>query len=592
MGITFSCDQFLIAACRCFFSDGNYIRKMDTNLEALEKAMGKLEGRRKDLLKRVDKEEDKGLRRLFEVHEWFSRVEELGFQVEDLFESRSTETEKLCLLNYFSKDCVISYKYGEKVWKKMEEAERLYSEGVFEVLAEEAPIPKVEKKHIQTTVGLDEMVKRDKEHCYVSWVVVSKDFQNKNIQDQILQRLHLDKELEQKTEKEKASSIYNLLSRKKIVMLLGDLWSEVYLNKIGVPPVTKENGSKIVFTTRSKEVCKHMRADEVMQVNCLSQDEAWELFQKKVEKTTLNSHQDIPQLAREVAERCYGLPLAICAIEKTMACKETVQEWHHAFDVLKESCRKFPGIEENILAILKFNYDGLKDEKVKLCFFYYSLFPEDYEVEKDELIEYWICEKFIDGNRDEYEVNNKGHDIIGSLFRAHLLIDGKETQYVKMHDVIREMALWIVCNFGNEKDTFYVKTGEQSHEIQKDIHWELERRMSLMSNQPTPISWSTNLSTLLFKKKNLVNVWTGIKSLSVGLKKLRKLIYLNLEYNELQSIDGIVASLPDLQVLKLFLSGICVDDTLLKELQLLEHLKISTLDIHDAKILETIQGVA
>ncbi|XP_006409777.2 probable disease resistance protein At1g15890 [Eutrema salsugineum] len=640
---------------------------METNLEALGKAMKTLEGRRNDLLRSVDREEDRGLQRLDEVQDWFSRVEGLGSQVNGLLEARSTETQRLCLLNYWSEDCVSSYEYGEKVFKKLEEAEKLLSEGVFPVLARETPVPKVEKMHIQTTVGLDEMVKRvwnclmkngrrtlglygmggvgkttllarindelfeeNNGSYYVMWVMVSKDFENKGIQDQILQRLHLDKELEQKTEKEKASLIYNLLMRRKFVLLMDDLWSEVDLNRIGVPPLTEENGSKLVFTTRSKEVCKDMKADEAMQVNCLSWDEAWDLFQKEVGETTLKSHQDIPRLAREVARRCRGLPLALCVIGKTMAYKETVQEWHHAIEVLNSSRREFPGMEENILPILKFSYDWLKDEKVKLCFLYYSLFPEDCEMEKDELIEYWICEKFIDGNRDEYGVNNQGHDIIGSLVRAHLLKDGTK---VKMHEVIREMALWIISNFGKHKKTLCVKNGEQSHETPKDIDREIVRRISLMSNHVTNTSCISNLSTLLFKRKRLANIsggffpcmpalvvldlseneslsklpedishlgsleylnlyGTGIKSLPVGLKELRKLIYLNLEYSELQCIDGIVGSLLNLQVLKLYCSDVYVDEALLKELQLLEHLKLSTLCIRDAKILESIQGVA
>ncbi|CAG7868063.1 unnamed protein product [Brassica rapa] len=74
---------------------------------------------------------------------------------------------------------------------------------------------------------------------------------------------------------------------------------------------------------------------------------------------------------------------------------------------------QIPGMEEKILSILKFSYDGLEEEKVKSCFQYCSLFPEDYEITKEELIEYWISEGFIKGERDEDGSNNQGHVIIG-----------------------------------------------------------------------------------------------------------------------------------------------------------------------------------
>ncbi|KAF3522443.1 hypothetical protein F2Q69_00046643 [Brassica cretica] len=132
----------------------------------------------------------------------------------------------------------------------------------------------------------------------VIWVVVSKDLQYKGIQDQILRRLRVDKEWENQTEEEKAFSIDDILGRKNFVLLLDELWSEVDLDKIGVPHPTQENGSKIVFTTRSEEVCKRMNADDELKIDFLSRNEAWELFQNAVGEAPLKRHPDIPALAK------------------------------------------------------------------------------------------------------------------------------------------------------------------------------------------------------------------------------------------------------------------------------------------------------
>ena len=665
--------QTLNHACGCLFGDGNYIHMMEANLEALEKTIQELEERRDDLLRRVVIEEDKGLQRLAQVQGWFSRVQGVESQVNDLLDARSTQTKRLCLLGYCSNKCITSCDYGKKVLKKLKEVEGLLAKGVFHVVAEKSPVPKVEKKHIQTTVGLDSMVEKAwhslmigerrtlglygmggvgkttllacinnrflevvNEFDVVIWVVVSKDLQNESIQDQILGRLSLDKEWKQETENERVSRIKNILNRKKFLLLLDDLWSEVDLNKIGVPPPTQENGSKLVLTTRSKEVCKDMEVDDMMEVVCLSPDEAWELFQQKVGENPIKSHHDFLPVARKIAEKCCGLPLALCVIGKAMACKETVQEWRHAIHVLNSSSHEFPGMEEKILSILKFSYDSLKDEKVKLCFLYCSLFPEDYEIGKETLIKYWICEGFIDGYRNDDGADNQGYDIIGLLVHAHLLMDGVLTFTVKMHDVIREMALWIASKFGKQKETLCVRSGAQLRQIPKDISWELVRRISLMSNQIAEISCScncSNLSTLLLQNNKLVGIsgeffrfmpalvvldlsrnsilsrlpeeisnlgslqylnlsYTAIKSLPDGLKEMKRLIDLNLEFTrELESIVGTATSLPKLQVLRLFCSRVCVDDIVMKELQLLEHLEILTATIEDAVILKNIQGV-
>ncbi|KAF3522444.1 hypothetical protein F2Q69_00046642 [Brassica cretica] len=179
-----------------------------------------------------------------------------------------------------------------------------------------------------------------------------------------------------------------------------------------------------------------------------------------------------------------------------MSCKKNVHEWRHANKILNTFSHEFPGMEEKILSVLKFSYDGLGNEKMKSCFLYCSLFPENYEIKKEELIEYWISEGFINGERDEDGSNNEGHDIIVPQFITHML------------------------------------------------------------------------------------------------KGLRKLISLDLEQCfKLESIDGIGTSLPNLQVLKLYCSPVFIDARSIEELQLLEHLKILTVNVKDALILESIQRV-
>nr|VDC64965.1 unnamed protein product [Brassica rapa] len=679
LSLNFSCDKAVDQTCSCLFGDRNYIHMMEANLEALETAMEKLEDRRDDLLRRVSIEEDKGLERLAQVEGWLSRVARIDSQVSDLLKDEPTETKRLCVFRYCSTKCISSCEYGKKVSKKLKEVNELFPQGDFKDVAGKRRAAKVEKKRIQTTIGLDSMVEKawnsimkherrtlgiygmggvgkttllthinnklDKEvngFDVVIWVVVSQDLQYKGIQDQILRRLRADKECENQTEEEKAYYVENILGRKKFILLLDDLWSEADLKKIGVPSPTQENGSKIVFTTRSKKVCSDMEADDKLQIDCLSTNEAWELFRSIVGEDLLKLH--IPTLAKRICEKCYGLPLALNVIGKAMKYKEDVHEWRHAKKVLNTSSHEFPGMEEKILSVLKFSYDGLEEENVKSCFLYCSLFPEDYEIKKEELIEYWISEGFIKGERDEDGSHNKGHVIIGSLVRAHLLMECEKestlyktgfTPAVKMHDVLREMAIWIGKEEEKQEEKQCVKTGVKLRHIPDDINWSDLRRISLMSNQIEEISCCPkcpNLSTLFLRDNDLKVIqgkffqfmpalvvldlsrsilrelpeeicsltslqylnlsYTLISSLSVGLKGLRKLISLDLEYSpSLKSIDGIGTSLPNLQVLKLYRSRQYIDARSIEELQLLEHLKILTGNVKDAIMLESIQRV-
>ncbi|KAF2301625.1 hypothetical protein GH714_028362 [Hevea brasiliensis] len=310
-----------------------------------------------------------------------------------------------------------------------------------------------------------------------------------------------------------------------------------------------------------------------------------------------------------------------------MASRNTKEEWKHALEVLRGSTSSLPVMEDEVFhdmevevfVRLKFSYDSLLSDKVKFCFLHCSLFPEDFEIEKDDLVHYWIYENFC--------ARNEAYFIIGSLVGACLLEEKGE--HVKMHDVIRDMALWIARKYEHEKHKFFVEASVQLTQVREVGKWEGSKRMSLMANSferihEVPIC--PNLLTLFlgdnrllrefsdgfFQFMDTLNVLdlsrTGIRELPVGISKLNSLQYLNLsrtwilqlsvelkmlvnlkylnlEYNlNLQKIPmGVISSLSSLQVLKMYSVGIFEvqqgednilreDNMLIEELKYLEHL--------------------
>ncbi|CAN6907983.1 unnamed protein product [Brassica oleracea] len=407
---------------------------------------------------------------------------------------------------------------------------------------------------------------------------------------------------------------------------------KVDLTEIGVPFPTRENGCKVVFTTRSREVCGHMGVDDPMEVQCLTDNEAWDLFEKKVGPLTLKSHPSIPEQARKVAEKCCGLPLALNVIGETMSCKRTIQEWDLAVQVLNSYAADFSGMEDRILPILKYSYDNLKSEHIKSCFQYCSLFPEDYLIEKEKLIDYWICEGFISEKEDRERRVNQGYDIIDTLVRSCLLLEEENNKSkVKLHDVVREMSLWISSDFGENRENCIVRAGVGLCEVPKVEKWSAVEKMSLMINKIEEISGSPNFPklTTLFLQENMplasisgeffkcmpklvvldlsenlglnrlpeelseLNSLkyldlsrTMILRLPVGLWKLKKLVHLYLEgMRDLLSMDGI-SKLSSLRTLKLLGCKQLRFDKSWKELVLLKHLEVLTIEIKSKLVLE------
>ncbi|WKA13355.1 hypothetical protein VitviT2T_030660 [Vitis vinifera] len=423
------------------------------NLNSLRTAVEDLKNVYEDEKEKVDREEKLRKKRTRAVDGWIQSVEAMEKEVNDLLAKGDEDIQKKCLGTCCPKNYRASYNIGKMVHGKMDEVALKKTEGFnFSVVAEPLPSPTVIERPLDKMVGLDSLF----DHVYQQmWRRFSEFF---SINWRFLVTW------EGRSEDERKEAIFNVLKMKKIVILLDDIWEPLDLFAVGIPPVNDGSKSKVVFTTRFSTVCRDMGAKKRIEVKCLEWAEAFALFQIHVGEDTINSHPHLPKLAEIVAKECDGLPLALITIGRAMAGVKTPEEWEKKIQMLKNYPAKFPGMENHLFSRLAFSYDSLHDEVVQSCFLYCSLFPEDYEIDCDRLVQLWIGEGFLDEYDDIKEARNGGEEIIASLNHACLLevndnIDhylGERARFVKMHDIIRDMALWLSCQNGNKKQNRFV----------------------------------------------------------------------------------------------------------------------------------------
>ncbi|OAY52843.1 probable disease resistance protein At5g63020 [Manihot esculenta] len=666
-------DSFINRCWDCTSGQAEYICQLEHNLEALQIAREELRELKDDVIRRLGIEEGGNMKRREQVQGWLLRVEAKITEVDELIGDGPQEIQKLCLGGCCSKNLKSSYTFGRRVVRGLQDVAALKSKGDFEVFVERSAREPVIERPIEPTAGLEGMLDRvwnclieeaiglvgiygmggvgkttlltrinnkflDTPHDFdvVIWVVVSKDLRLEKVQEEIAKKIGLsnDGQWQHKSFSEKAAEIFQVLRKKKFVLLLDDIWKRVELKDVGVPIPKTQNRSKIVFTTRSRAVCSYMEAEQKIKVEPLAWEKAWELFQEKVGVDTLDADPDIPNIAEEVARECAGLPLALITVGRAMACKKTPQEWRYAVEVLRVSASNMQVMGDEVFPILKFSYDSLPNYKIKSCFLYCTLYPEDYKISKDELIEHWMCENFWDEGHNQVDAFNEGYNIIGMLVHACLL--EHEGSSVKMHDVIRDMALWITCEVEKEEHKYLVQAGAQSSKAPEIERWRGKKRVSLMENnieQLTEVPRCPDLVTLFlcgngcfrsipddfFQFMNALTVLdvsetalkflpngisglvalqylnlsrTKIKQLPPELMALRKLKYLNLEHNyDLHSIPSkMMSGFPLLQVLRMFSCGVVchVQDEgaiYVETLLLLKHLKVLSFTIRHAYVL-------
>lgn len=90
-------------------------------------------------------------------------------------------------------------------------------------------------------------------------------------------------------------------------------------------------------------------------------------------------------------------------------------------------------------------------------------------------------EELLDEHASVDEARNESYHTIGTLLNACMLEVGTN-HCVKMHDVIRDMSLWLACDPEKTKENFLVHTGANLIEAPSVKKWKSSKRVSLMAN--------------------------------------------------------------------------------------------------------------
>ncbi|KAJ1685499.1 hypothetical protein LUZ63_016889 [Rhynchospora breviuscula] len=391
----------------------------------------------------------------------------------------------------------------------------------------------------------------------VIFVTCSKGCTEEKIQNKIIEKLGLSKS---DSIEQKQSAVYNFLRERSFVLLLDDLWNRVDLKTIGIPNPMESVGTfkrKVVMTTRSTEVCGQMEVKKKIKVDVLNWDDAWCLFKEKVSEETIGSDPFIGKYAVDVVKDLGRLPLALITIGRAMHDKMDPREWEHAVKLLKLARfndLEFSGSNQSVFHTLKFSYDNLKNDTLRQCFLHCSLWPEDHEIRRDELIELWMGVGLIDEPKIQ-EAYDTGHMYIRRLQAVCLLENGDGVcDTIKMHDVIRDMALWITNNQGEDTNKWIVSAGIEKRQQEYEIEVSRDtEKLSIVKNYARKkfisiTGSSGKLSTLLLNKNRIKDTktlrlelfstltfldlsWTYLEAFPVEICKLIHLQHLNLSWN-------------------------------------------------------------
>ncbi|XP_049387909.1 disease resistance protein RPP13-like [Solanum stenotomum] len=382
-----------------------------------------------------------------------------------------------------------------------------------------------------------------------AWICVSQEYNTmdllrniiKSIQGRTKETLDL---LERMTEGDLEIYLRDLLKERKYLVVVDDVWQKEAWESFKRAFPDGKNGSRVIITTRKEDVAE--RADErgfVHKLRFLSQAESWDLFCRKL----LDVRAMVPEmesLAKDMVEKCRGLPLAIVVLSGLLSHKKGLNEWQKVKDHLWKNIKEDKSIE--ISNILSLSYNDLSTA-LKQCFLYFGIFPEDQVVKADNIIWLWMAEGFIP--RGDERMEDVAEGFLNELIRRSLVQVAntfwERVTECRVHDLLHDLAIQkaLEVNFFDIYDP-------RSHSISSlcirhVIHSQGERYLSLdLSN--------LKLRSIMFfdpdfRNMSLINFRSVFQHLYV--------LYLDMPVGNMSIVPDAIGSLYHLKFLSL--RGIC-----------------------------------
>ncbi|KAJ4724318.1 Disease resistance protein [Melia azedarach] len=275
-----------------------------------------------------------------------------------------------------------------------------------------------------------------------AWVYVSQDYNTQDLLIRIIKSFEFDikgEELEKMNEEDLERFLYKSLQRCSYLVVADDVWHKEAWESLKRAFPDNMNGSRVIITTRIQEVAESSDGrTHSHKLRFLRPDESWDLFCEKAFRD-LNADEEMEKLGREMVQKCGGLPLAMVVLAGLLSNKKA-QEWHVVRDHIWRHLRN-NSIHITYLLALSFND---LPYQLKLCFLYLGLFPEDFEINVEELIRLFVAEGFtlrVEAQTMEDEARDNLHELINrSLIQIEKRHRGRLAT-CRVHDLLRDLAI-------------------------------------------------------------------------------------------------------------------------------------------------------
>lgn len=362
------------------------------------------------------------------------------------------------------------------------------------------------------------------------------------------------------------------LSGKKYLLVLDDIWNknEESIEQLLLPFNHGFSGSKIIVTTRDKEVANVLKSIKLFDLQQLEKNDCWSLFLTHAFRgKNACEYPNFESIGKKIVDKCGGLPLAVKTLGQLLRKKFSQHEWMKILET--DMWCLFDG-DNNINPVLRLSYHNLPSNQ-KRCFAYCSIFRKGYRFRKDELIKLWMAEGLLKCCGTDKCEEELGNEILGDLVSISFFQQSSYRKFRRyhhefvMHDLVNDLAKSVSGGFcmqiegarmeGIFERTRHIRCSLQINCVDKLLKpiCELKGLRSLILEGYRAMFMSNNVQHDLFSRLKCLRMlsfrYCGLLELVDEISNLKLLRYLDLSSTEITRLPDTICMLYNLQTLLL-----------------------------------------
>ncbi|CAL5351878.1 unnamed protein product [Camellia sinensis] len=283
------------------------------------------------------------------------------------------------------------------------------------------------------------------------WVKVAQSFDVKDVMQKIVQRITDSPPCADLNSNQLKNLLQEKLHNTKFLLVLDNLcdcdhqdWCKLYdLLRCGGTV-----GSKIIVTTRNMWVALVVGTVPTYNLESLSDKDCLELLWKwagcRQKLGEEHANAKLAEIAKEIVKKCHGYPRAAKTLGSNMFMETNESKW---LELKEKQLWELAQKKHDILVVLRSSYDTQPTE-LKRCFIYCSIFPKNYEIEIDKLIQLWMAQGLIQSSGLTGELEDTGTDYLNQLCSIFFLEKtekqhGNLSNTCRMPEIIHDLAVYM-----------------------------------------------------------------------------------------------------------------------------------------------------